>query len=207
MPDFDYKSFMAGLQVGRRIRLWDASANKPPMPPAPSGRYILMEDGTPIVTELTPPDNVLLYSTGVWYNTIYHELYDYKNKRRFRWSGGKELPIFPFYFNGEEYRWIMFISETPLIGTTFYYDREYEVFNASTGQWEIRTETTDFVVSNVYPRAGAFYVYYSRFGSAGAQLYDYPAFVYKEFPRQAVGGLDTVCDYVATFKLNPIITE
>lgn len=68
MPDFDYKSFMAGLQVGRRIRLWDASANKPPMPPTPSGRYVLMEDGTPIVAEQPDWGEVSVIDSDVWYD-------------------------------------------------------------------------------------------------------------------------------------------
>ena len=71
MPDFDYKSFMAGLQVGRRIRLWDASANKPPMPPTPSGRYILTESGEKVLTELSVAwDSVSVFNTGEWYPLV-----------------------------------------------------------------------------------------------------------------------------------------
>ena len=46
---FDQNSFLIGVQVGRRIRLWDATVSrKPPVPPR---RYILTERGEKIVTE------------------------------------------------------------------------------------------------------------------------------------------------------------
>ena len=44
----DKNSFLAGVQVGRRLRMWDAS-RVTPMPPEPY--YIITEDGDPIVTE------------------------------------------------------------------------------------------------------------------------------------------------------------
>lgn len=46
----DYFSFIAGVQVGRRLRIWDASRIK--QKPAPPEEYILAEDDTPIVTEV-----------------------------------------------------------------------------------------------------------------------------------------------------------
>lgn len=46
--NFDYESFIAGVQVGRRLRLWDASRVTPiPL----EQRFIVTEDGDPIVTE------------------------------------------------------------------------------------------------------------------------------------------------------------
>ena len=50
MPDFDYKSFMAGLQVGRRIRLWDAIRPQP-VPPVPAESYIITETEDRIISE------------------------------------------------------------------------------------------------------------------------------------------------------------
>lgn len=48
MPIIDTESFIAGVQVGRRIRLWDAYRKiDGPM----SDRAILTEYGAPILTE------------------------------------------------------------------------------------------------------------------------------------------------------------
>lgn len=44
----DYNSFLAGVQVGRRLKLWDASRV---IPIPPEQKYIITEDGDPIVTE------------------------------------------------------------------------------------------------------------------------------------------------------------
>lgn len=51
MP-FDYESFIAGVQVGRRIKVADAMRKvTPPMPPVIGGKYIVTETGAKIVTE------------------------------------------------------------------------------------------------------------------------------------------------------------
>lgn len=191
---------MTGLKLGR--------VPKGRTPPAPHGRYILTESGEHILTEITPPDNVPLYSTGVWYDTIQHIVYDYPNKRRFRWSGDTELQIFGFYFNGDSSRWIMFISDSPLSGTTFYFDWEHEVLNPSTWEYEVVVDTTPYIVptGEYFPsRAGNFYVNTISFTFNTGSLYDYPDFEYKEFSRTET--LNDVCDYVATFKASPLITE
>lgn len=60
----DYKSFIAGVQLGRRLRIWDAVRLK--QPPVPSGVYILTEDGTPIITEVFPFE-VTNFIGGEWY--------------------------------------------------------------------------------------------------------------------------------------------
>ena len=44
----DYESFIAGVQVGRRLKMWDASRV---IPIPPEQYYIITEDGDPIVTE------------------------------------------------------------------------------------------------------------------------------------------------------------
>lgn len=61
----DYKSFIAGVQLGRRLRIWDAVRLK--QPPVPSGVYILAEDGTPIITEVFPFE-VTNFIGGEWYS-------------------------------------------------------------------------------------------------------------------------------------------
>ena len=48
LETFDANSFIAGIQVGRRIKVWDASRHARP---TPSERCIFTEDGTPIVLE------------------------------------------------------------------------------------------------------------------------------------------------------------
>lgn len=48
MP-FDYNSFIAGIQVGRRLRIWDASRYPNPVPPPADA--IITEDGIEIDTE------------------------------------------------------------------------------------------------------------------------------------------------------------
>lgn len=50
MP-FDYESFIAGIQVGRRLKVADAQRKLPPKPPAPPGLRIVTETGIPIVSE------------------------------------------------------------------------------------------------------------------------------------------------------------
>lgn len=50
MP-FDYESFMAGVQVGRRLKVADAQRELPPKPPVISGSLIVTEDGNPIISE------------------------------------------------------------------------------------------------------------------------------------------------------------
>ena len=47
--EFDYKSFILGVQVGRRIRLWDAARKVPPLL---EQAHVITEDGDPIVTEI-----------------------------------------------------------------------------------------------------------------------------------------------------------
>lgn len=53
-PGSDYtKTFIMGVQLGRRIKILDAlrKAAPPPVPPIPSEVHILAEDGTPITDE------------------------------------------------------------------------------------------------------------------------------------------------------------
>lgn len=50
MP-FDYESFMAGVQVGRRLKVADANRRLPPKPPVPPGLRIVTETGIPIISE------------------------------------------------------------------------------------------------------------------------------------------------------------
>ena len=48
---FDYLSFIAGVQVGRRLKVWDASRHARPVP---KGRYILTErNRSPLILEGT----------------------------------------------------------------------------------------------------------------------------------------------------------
>lgn len=49
----DYESFIAGVQVGRRLKVWDARAEIiKPLPPVPSNRYMITEiDEDDMVTE------------------------------------------------------------------------------------------------------------------------------------------------------------
>lgn len=54
MP-FDYESFIAGVQVGRRIKVADANRRLPPKPPAPFGWNIVTETGIPITSESDIP--------------------------------------------------------------------------------------------------------------------------------------------------------
>ena len=200
MP-FDYESFMQGVITGLKL----GRVPKGRTPPAPHGKYILTESGEHILTEITPPDNIPLYSTGVWYDTIQHSLYDYPNRRKFRWSGDKELRIFAYYYTNHSTRYVLFLSETPLVGSSFYFDYEYEVYNTSTGQHEIWTETIVRNVPTPSVSAGAFYVYADSFEFATGTLHDYPDFEYKEF--NSVAGFPGVLDYVETFKASPLITE
>lgn len=50
MP-FDYESFIAGVQVGRRLKVADANRRLPPKPPVPPGLRIVTETGIPIISE------------------------------------------------------------------------------------------------------------------------------------------------------------
>lgn len=50
MP-FDYESFLAGVQVGRRLKVADANRRLPPKPPVPPGLRIVTETGIPIISE------------------------------------------------------------------------------------------------------------------------------------------------------------
>lgn len=47
----DYESFIAGVQVGRRLKVADSQRKLPPKPPAPSGLRLVTETGIPIVSE------------------------------------------------------------------------------------------------------------------------------------------------------------
>ena len=47
----DLRSFIAGVQVGRRLKVADAMRKATPIKPVLAGVYILAEDGTPIVAE------------------------------------------------------------------------------------------------------------------------------------------------------------
>lgn len=60
MP-FDYNSFLQGVQTG--LRLGRTSPGRvPPQPPVPSGKYILAEDGTVIITERPIYPGISTYS-------------------------------------------------------------------------------------------------------------------------------------------------
>ena len=48
---FDYESFLAGVQVGRRIKVAAAMRKATPIKPVLAGVFILAEDGTPIIAE------------------------------------------------------------------------------------------------------------------------------------------------------------
>lgn len=50
MP-FDHESFLAGVQVGRRLKVADANRRLPPQPPVPPGLRIVTETGIPIISE------------------------------------------------------------------------------------------------------------------------------------------------------------
>lgn len=62
MP-FDYNSFMTGVIIGLKL----GRVPKGRIPPLPSGRYILKEDGTPIVTESLVSQEATIYQKGTWY--------------------------------------------------------------------------------------------------------------------------------------------
>lgn len=67
MP-FDYNSFLQGVQTG--LRLGRTSPGRvPPMPPVPGGRYILTENGVPVITEKIVFSEVDLVILNVWYET------------------------------------------------------------------------------------------------------------------------------------------
>lgn len=44
----DLKSFLAGVQVGLRLKVWEANATPRPVP---SNNYIITEEGEDIITE------------------------------------------------------------------------------------------------------------------------------------------------------------
>ena len=44
----DLNSFLAGVQVGLRLKVWEANATPHPVP---SNNYIITEDGDEIITE------------------------------------------------------------------------------------------------------------------------------------------------------------
>ena len=74
MP-FDYNSFLQGVQTG--LRLGRTSPGRvPPMPPVPSGRYILTESGEKIITETLATSEATLYQMGQWYS--YPDGYTYQ---------------------------------------------------------------------------------------------------------------------------------
>lgn len=201
MP-FDYESFMQGVITGLKL----GRVPKGRTPPAPSGRYILTESGEKMLTEFLPPEeDVQLYSTGVWYYTIYHTLYGYQDRRRFRWSGDKELQLFAYRYNSEDKRRVMFLSESSLIGSKIYLDYEEETYNTTTGQWEIHTETTEYNVTSE-DTAGVFRVWSAMFVFSGGTPYNWPDFEYKAFQGYAPYYTD-VLPYVASFKAIPMITE
>lgn len=54
MP-FDYESFIAGVQVGRRLKVADAQRKLPPKPPVPYGWGIITEARLSIVSEAEVP--------------------------------------------------------------------------------------------------------------------------------------------------------
>lgn len=65
MP-FDYNSFMQGVQTG--LRLGRTSPGRvPPMPPVPSGRYILTESGGYVLTETKDYGDISVYQMDVTY--------------------------------------------------------------------------------------------------------------------------------------------
>lgn len=71
MP-FDYNSFMTGVLTGLRL----GRIPKERTPPTPSGRYILTEQGVPIVEEWVSPQNVDIYDINTWYpGTRYSDYY------------------------------------------------------------------------------------------------------------------------------------
>lgn len=47
----DLRSFLAGVQVGRRLKVADAQRKLPPKPPVPPGLNIVTETGIFIVSE------------------------------------------------------------------------------------------------------------------------------------------------------------
>lgn len=65
---FDYNSFLIGVQTG--LKLGRPPLGRVPPTPTPSGRYILMEDGTPIVTELAVNPYASIYNSNTWYGNI-----------------------------------------------------------------------------------------------------------------------------------------
>lgn len=64
----DYtKTFLAGLQLGRRIKIYDALRQTvPPVPPVPPGVFILAEDGTPIIAEKKDYVGATVYGLGTY---------------------------------------------------------------------------------------------------------------------------------------------
>lgn len=60
----DYESFIAGVQLGRRLRIWDAT--RIVQPPLPSDMYIITEDDMQIITEIYP-SGLTNYASNVWY--------------------------------------------------------------------------------------------------------------------------------------------
>lgn len=64
----DYtKTFLAGLQLGRRLKIYDALREEP-LPPVPSGLVILSEHEIPIITEYPELEsNATIYRLGITY--------------------------------------------------------------------------------------------------------------------------------------------
>lgn len=71
MP-FDKESFIKGYLIG--VNLSRAPGGQGRKPDIPHGKYILAEDGTPIITETLSSTDVTIYPIGDWYlsnNTEY----------------------------------------------------------------------------------------------------------------------------------------
>lgn len=63
----DLRSFLAGVQVGRRLKVADAQRELP-QEPVDSGLIILAENGTPIITEdPRPKGDMTVYGNGGLY--------------------------------------------------------------------------------------------------------------------------------------------
>lgn len=94
---YDKQSFLAGLHTGLRLGRDPIGRN----PPAPHEKYILTEDGIPIITEYSEPQpygDVSIYMFGVWYwagsqymSVIWDD--DYFADAYFYWDNGSFMEL------------------------------------------------------------------------------------------------------------------
>lgn len=162
MP-FDHESFIAGVQVGRRLKVADANRRLEPKP-APPGLLILAEDGTPIITEYYHYAgnvsffncNERFYAGRAFQEDVYYEL---------RSSGGEEgVRFFYAIISGEPK---MVLVKDNLSGGVYEFRRIWVNYNTG-----VERETTGGSIRTnmFYPAEGSTTHGYVT----GPELFDVP---------------------------------